>query len=144
MYERLVYVSRAVPGTTSRQAYDIIRVSHNRNSEYGLTGGLLLLDGYFIQVIEGDGFRVRERFAAICADTRHTDVDLRQSIVCEAALFPGEWMALRSDAEIPASLKERFSYVPGLPAAQFSPNRITAFVQACCSASQQTDCNSPA
>jgi len=132
MFERLVYVSRAAPGITARDCYDIIRVAHNRNSQYSLTGALLFLDGHFIQVLEGDRFRMRERFRVIAADRRHTDVDLRATVACDALLFAGEWMALRGDAEIDPAVKARFGYRPGLPADAFSGDRIVDFVQACC------------
>lgn len=132
MFERLVYVSRAAPGITARDCYDIIRVAHNRNSQYGLTGGLLLLDGHFIQVLEGDRFRMRERFKVIAVDARHTDVDLRQTVSCDELLFLGEWMALRSDAEVDPTVKARFQYEPGLPPDRFSAERVVQFVRACC------------
>jgi hypothetical protein len=132
MFERLVYVSRAAPGISARDCYDIIRVAHNRNSQFGLTGALLFLDGHFIQVLEGDRFRMRERFQVIAADRRHTDVELRQTVSCDELLFSAEWMALRSDAEIDPAVKARFDYRPGLPADRFSGDRIVEFVQACC------------
>ena len=50
MHDRLVYVSRAALGIGAGEAYDNIRVSHNRNSRYGLTGALILFDGHFLQV----------------------------------------------------------------------------------------------
>ncbi len=132
MFERLVYVSRAAPGIEGRDCYDIIRVAHNRNSQYGLTGALLFLDGDFIQVLEGEVHRVRERYKIIAADSRHTDVDLRQAVACDELLFSGEWMALRSQAEIDPAVMARFNYQRGLPADQFSGARIIEFVQACC------------
>lgn len=132
MFERLVYVSRAAPGIGARDCYDIIRQAHNRNSRDGLTGALLFLDGHFVQVLEGNRHRVRERFQVIAADPRHTAVDLRQSVATDLPLFPGDWMALRSEAEIDPAVKARFGYQPGLPAAQFDGDRVVAFVQACC------------
>jgi hypothetical protein len=126
MFERLVYVSRAAQGISARDCYDIIRVAHNRNSQFGLTGALLFLDGYFIQVLEGDRFRMRERFETIAADRRHTDVDLRQRVSCDELLFTGDWMALRSDAEVDPALKARFGYQAGLPASTFSAARACA------------------
>lgn len=132
MFERLVYVSRAARGITARDCYDIIRVAHNRNSQFGLTGALLFLDGHFVQVLEGDRFRMHERFRVIAADPRHTEVDLRQTLATDTLLFAGDWMALRSSAEIDPAVKARFGYQPGLPAALFSGARIVEFVQACC------------
>jgi hypothetical protein len=133
MLERLVYVSRAVPGITRRDTYDIIRGSHNRNSAQGLTGGLLLVDGHFVQVLEGDRIRVRARYEIITRDPRHTDLQLRQAVLTDTLMFPGEWMALRYEQDIPGELRSRFGYAPGLPAAQFDGERTAAFVLACCS-----------
>jgi hypothetical protein len=132
MFERLVFVSRAAPGTTARDCYDIIRVAHNRNSQFGLTGALLFLDGCFIQVLEGDRFHMRERYRRIAADPRHTDVDLRQIGPSERLLFADDWMALRSGDEIDPAVKARFGYQPGLPSQRFSGDAIVEFVQACC------------
>ena len=133
MYERLVYVSRAAAVITRRDTYDIIRSSHNRNSEQGLTGGLLLIDGHFVQVLEGDRLRVRARYEAIVRDPRHTDVELRQAVLADSLVFPGEWMALRHEQDIPGELRARFGYAPGLPAARFGGDTTVAFVLACCS-----------
>jgi predicted signal transduction protein with EAL and GGDEF domain len=38
---------------------------------------LMLIDGCFLQVPEGDGFRVRERLARIAKDPTHVELDLR-------------------------------------------------------------------
>ena len=36
MFERIAYVSRAVPATGLREVYDMVRVANNRNAEFGL------------------------------------------------------------------------------------------------------------
>ncbi len=77
MFQRLLYVSRATDDVNLRDVYDIIRIAHNRNANNGLTGGLLFLDGYFLQVLEGSPYAVEERYSRILADPRHTDVSLR-------------------------------------------------------------------
>lgn len=134
MRERLVYVSRAAPGIGAREAYDIIRVSHNRNSRYGLTGALMLVDGHFLQVLEGDAIRVRERYARIATDPRHTDVVLRQSAGIEQLSFGNDWMAMRLDDEITHATREAHGYSPGFPADRFDGDRLVAFALACCRA----------
>ncbi len=134
MLERIVYVSRAAPGIGAREAYDIIRTSHNRNSALGLTGALLLIDGHFVQVLEGDRLRVRERFERIAADARHGGVEVRQHVATDTPMFPGEWMALRHDEQVGADVRAAFGYQPGLPAAQFDGARLAAFVRAACTA----------
>lgn len=131
MYEQLVYVSRAAPDVDARSAYDIIRVSHNRNSKHGLTGALILMDGHFLQVLEGHRHSLRERFEIIAADPRHTDVSLRQSIAKSERTFPDEWMALRHGDAVDERLKVDFGYVPGFPAAHFDGGKLVEFALAC-------------
>jgi hypothetical protein len=132
MYQRLIYVSRALPSVSARDVYDIIRVAHNRNSQFGLGGGLLFLDGYFVQVLEGDDFRLRERFGVISADPRHTGLQLRQRSQVSERLFDNDWMALRLQHEIRPQRLQALGYQPGLPDAQFSADALVDFVKACC------------
>jgi Sensors of blue-light using FAD len=131
MHEQLVYVSRAVPGVGARAAYEIIRVSHNRNSLHQLTGALILIDGHFLQVLEGHSHTVRERFAVIAADPRHTDVSVRQSVATRERTFPDEWMALRHGDAIDEGLKLDFGYACGFPATHFDGPKLVEFALAC-------------
>ncbi|MEN9892932.1 MAG: hypothetical protein RLY78_3227 [Pseudomonadota bacterium] len=134
MYEQLVYVSRASPGVGPRDCHDIIRTAHNRNRLLGLTGGLLLLDGFFVQVLEGDRRRVRQRFEVIARDPRHAAIQLRGQRHSDRLQFAGEWMALRHRDELPPGLLEQLGYRPGLPSVAFDADRLVAFVQTCCTA----------
>ncbi len=134
MYERLIYVSRAAQGIGPRDAYDIIRTAHNRNSAAGLTGALLFCDGYFAQVLEGDPLGLRERFERIRQDPRHVDLDVRGHDKCAHRLFPEEWMALRHGDAVPPGLRRAFDYVPGFPPERFPAARLLEFVRACCDA----------
>lgn len=68
-----------MPDMEARGVCQIIRVFHNRNSKHQLTGTLILIDGYFLQVLEGHSHYLRERFAIIAAAPRHTDVAHRTS-----------------------------------------------------------------
>ncbi len=129
--DRLVYVSRAAKHVGARDAYDIIRTSHNRNARDGLTGALVFLDGWFLQVLEGDAFHLAQRYARIERDPRHEAIDVREHASKVERLFPAEWMALRLDDDVSAAIREQFAYRPGFPAEQFSPNRLIAFIRAC-------------
>ncbi len=131
MYEQIVYVSLAMPDVDAQGAYDIISMSHNRNSKHGLTGTLILMDGFFLQVLEGHRHALRERFAIIAADPRHTDVSVRQSIAISERTFPDEWMALRHGDAVDESLKLDFAYVPGFPATHFGGEKLVEFARAC-------------
>ncbi len=131
MLERVMYVSRATPGVTLADAYDIIRTAHNRNSEQGLTGALVLIDDYFVQVLEGDSFHLRERYSRIAEDPRHGTVELRDHRPIPAVSFPGEWMALRDGSQVTPQLKQRFGYRPGFSTDHFDSDHLHAFMVAC-------------
>ncbi len=132
MFERIAYVSRAAPGVGAREVFDIIRAAHNRNGALGLTGALVVLDGHFLQVLEGEPFRVDACFRRIAADPRHVALELRARRQHEQRLFPGEWMALRQQAQIEPGLLQRWGYEAGLPATRFDADRLEAFMLACC------------
>jgi hypothetical protein len=101
------------------------------------------MDGHFIQVLEGDSYRVQECLEVIKNDRRHTDVDVRYSAASRDLLFSETWMAVRHGSEISASLKASFGYERGLPKVQFSGEQVVAFVWACCRLEQLVD-ESPA
>ena len=132
MFERLVYVSQAAPGNDAAVTYDIIRTAHNRNSQCGLTGALILLDGHYLQLLEGEGPRLRDRFAVIEADPRHGNVSVRHWEVVEERLFPNDWMAWRQGGANPAVTALPPGYSPGFPKDRFDgPALLDYIVQVC-------------
>ena len=131
MLRRILYTSRAADGVSMRDAYDIIRVSHNRNSRAGITGGLIFIDGHFVQLMEGLPAAVEERYARIAADARHRDVVLRQDALVETPAFPDEWMALRDGSKISPSVLARHGYRPGLPADRFDGDGVFNLLTDC-------------
>ena len=132
MYKRLAYVSRAAAGISARDAYDIIRVSVNRNCGQQLSGGLVFIDQHFVQVLEGHPARVDARFAVISADPRHEGVELRQAVSCDRLLFEGNWMAFSSGEQISPALRARHGITPAHPVHLLAPEALVAFVLDCC------------
>ncbi len=114
MLERIVYVSRAAPGTGLETVFDIIRSAHVRNAHAGLTGGLIFLDGFFAQVIEGPAGPLAAAFGRIAVDPRHTGLAPRSRERALCRLFGGQAMALRTRACLDAGLLDGFGYVPRL------------------------------
>ena len=137
MFERLLHVSQARAGLGSHDVHHIIRSAHHRNSRFGLTGGLIFLDGHFVLLIEGEPFRLRERFAIIAADPRHLNAEVRNTASVPDRLFSGDWMALRLQGETDAGVLKQFDYQPGLPVASFDVQRLQDFVSACCKAARR-------
>jgi hypothetical protein len=83
-------------------------------------------------VLEGEAFRVQERFAIICADARHVDVQVRQRSDAAERQFGEHWMALRLQHEIQPQRLQDLGYQPGLPAASFSADAVLNLVRTCC------------
>lgn len=75
MYE-LTYCSSASPKLNAKDITEILEKSQDYNSKNNITGCLLYHDQEFIQILEGDENTVRNLFAKICGDARHTDITL--------------------------------------------------------------------
>lgn len=106
MFERTIYANRAATGISERSACEIILGSHNGNRQVGVAGVLISLDGCFLQVLEGDGRTVRQRFAVIAGDRRRSGLGMLQHGVALRLAFPDEWVAFRSSTEIAAATEE--------------------------------------
>jgi hypothetical protein len=121
---RLVYLSRIrstagqlEPGLIA----EILRVSVERNQTCGVTGALLALDGWFVQLIEGPAASVDATFERIARDTRHGFVKVLDRQAVSQRLF-GDWsMCARAlsptDVAITDTVGTSFNIVPD----KFSP-----------------------
>ena len=76
MLVRLMYASRAVPALDQEELVTILRQSKANNPSTGVTGVLCFSGGIFLQVLEGGRSAVNQLYNRICADTRHTEVEL--------------------------------------------------------------------
>jgi len=131
MIERIVYTSKAIEGLEQKDVFGIIRTAHNRNSAFSLSGALIFIDGYFLQVLEGESFRLRERFQAIDRDERHTDVLVREHQEVPDRLFPNDWMALRQGHEVIDLVRQLPQYASGFPSIDFSVQDLLGVVEKC-------------
>lgn len=92
---QLVYVSNATEPFTKDQLRALLKGSHRRNAQAGITGLLLYKDGNFMQALEGEESAVRKLFEKIKRDSRHTDIiTLLQHSIPERQ-FPDSSMAFR-------------------------------------------------
>lgn len=96
-FSRLLYTSRRRdPGHADAEGLDVevlAASSTARNVPAGLTGCLLLVDGTFIQLLEGPAAAVEATFERICRDLRHTDLQLVDLAETAERLFPAWSMA---------------------------------------------------
>lgn len=87
--DQLVYVSRSVNLVNSRAGMaDILVRAVPNNSRDGITGCLTVVDGQFVQILEGEPGALDLLMERLRGDTRHTDVRvLKRERVAERA-FP--------------------------------------------------------
>lgn len=91
-----VYTSTATRVLTDDDLAELLRQCVRNNEESGLTGMLLHRDGRFMQVLEGPDDAVRDVFAVIAADTRHSEVRLLLDESISERAFPAWKMAFRT------------------------------------------------
>jgi hypothetical protein len=73
MTHRLTYVSRA---GDLQHLREILETSRVRNAEAGITGALCLLDGVYMQCLEGKLPALQDAYRRIARDSRHGDLRL--------------------------------------------------------------------
>ena len=133
MLERIVQVSRAAAGLRQEDVYDIIRTAHAANRLAGLSGGLIFLDGWFAQVLEGAPGRRSTPASTGSPATRGTAASSGAAASGRSAgSSPARRWRSRSRACLDPALLEAFGWRPGFPVAGFPADVLVEFVvQAC-------------
>jgi hypothetical protein len=72
---------------------DLREQAQDNNAEDGITGALVYVDGFFLQILEGPRERVENLMRKINRDLRHEDVKVLQAGDTEVAAFSGWTMA---------------------------------------------------
>jgi len=86
---RLVYFSKAAGTLNDADLEAILEKSRQNNAQSGITGLLLLVNGVFVQVLEGPKHAVLPLVEKIHGDPRHTDLrvvheeDLAEPLFCD-------------------------------------------------------------
>jgi hypothetical protein len=89
---RLIYRSRSLIDAEQRRTAlgEIFATARRNNREADVTGALMISEDAFVQALEGDEATVRELYATIREDPRHTDVTLLEEHDVDARTF-GRW-----------------------------------------------------
>jgi hypothetical protein len=69
---------------------EILEGARESNAEVGITGALVYVDGFFLQVLEGEAEDVQELMGRISKDVRHESVTVLKRGEIPAALF-NDW-----------------------------------------------------
>ncbi|WP_156357302.1 BLUF domain-containing protein [Frigoribacterium sp. Leaf263] len=108
MIVSLTYMSTASTPFDSERMAGLLQQSRENNGRRGLTGMLLYKNGRFMQVLEGAEKDVRERYAVIAADPRHTDLTTLVDESIERRRFP-QW-SMGVPEPLDADLREAPGY----------------------------------
>lgn len=86
---RLLYRShdRIPPEHRKAELGSLFGVARSNNKQQRITGALLVADGHFVQVLEGEEAAVRALFARISADPRHDEVELVETTLLADRVF---------------------------------------------------------
>ncbi len=96
----LTYVSSAAQDFSKAELNELLVKCRENNAKLGLTGMLLYKDGNFMQVLEGEEGVVREVYAKISTDPRHTGEILLHQSPLEERQFP-DWSMGLHDLDSP-------------------------------------------
>lgn len=86
---RLIYASKVSPHFGPMDMHDILDKSRKNNVENGISGLLILADGYFFQALEGDRAAVHATYARILKDARHSGSVMLSAVEIDKRMFAG-------------------------------------------------------
>lgn len=114
MLVRCLYASRAVTPLDPARVDSIIAQSHRNNPPLGITGLLCVVDGIFVQVLEGGRDAVSDLFNTIIRDDRHHSVRILSYLEISERRF-GNWnMGQVNIAKVNTALLLKYSEKPAL------------------------------
>jgi hypothetical protein len=105
---RLTYLSRPVKPFTDEDFDDIESKSIAANNARDVTGLLIVHDDRILQILEGRENAVRELYAKIEADSRHTITKLASTVEDDERLLLTWSMVVRKIAGIPEELSSQY------------------------------------
>jgi hypothetical protein len=108
----------------------ILATAISKNTERGITGGLIFNREYFAQVLEGENAAVMQAFSRIRKDPRHEEVAISEMEPIAERLF-GAWsMGFAGNSELFKKLCAEHGYAGKFNPKNMSGPDLTAFVLA--------------
>jgi len=111
---------------------ELLRKSRLKNETLNITGMLLYLDPFFIQILEGEEAIVNESFNTIRQDSRHQKVKIIFKKPIEERIFPDWTMGFNKISDEKVEEVEGFSDFLQRPTSDFfsdSPNEIEKMLE---------------
>jgi hypothetical protein len=129
---RIVYYSRVEAPMARDALAELVQRAAQHNFGKQITGGLALVDGWFVQVLEGPRAEVAALYGRIARDPRHTHVTTVQDEPIEARQFAGVWMGLAQDPAISPLVRATWLTAAAFEPSRFSGDQLSDFVRAAC------------
>ena len=129
MLYRLIYASRSC-AFADHDLSEILEWSRAHNPEMGVTGVLCLLDGTYIEHLEGEESTVKSLFENIKHDHRHRDVTILDQRVIVRRAYPDWSLALRIWDERTKAIFRSFSPGQNLDLYKSDPSTSAPLVKA--------------
>lgn len=127
---RISYLSRApeTRGNVREQFVgSILSQARHNNAERGITGMLVYIDDFFIQVVEGSRGVVSNLISKIMHDERHKDVHIVHANPVSSRMFPQK-MACFDLASDSTPLLQRYAVSDGFDPYQLSPQSLDELI----------------
>ena len=135
---QIIYSSKSATPMQMDDLEDILESARESNTDAGITGALVYIDGFFLQILEGEARAVEALMARIAKDVRHETVsvlkqgnmttslfsDWRMAYVSATAEQVAEWAGLSRTTAVPDILADMHS----------DPMRVTQVTQSILSA----------
>jgi len=118
---RLIYVSKGKDGLSSEDFSEILAEARERNEQVAITGALCYRHGYFAQILEGPEAAVRETYAAIGGDSRHSGPVVIQEEQTMDRLY-ADWRMRRIDDRTATSAADELVALKRLADRHDTPN----------------------
>jgi len=109
---QLIYTSRATDKMTDAALLEILSRAQSKNDQRRLSGILVFHKGAFMQLLEGDEKEVKEIFAHIQQDTRHTEVTVVYAKENQARCMPAWFMGFSTSGAIIEAIKDHDFHIP--------------------------------
>jgi hypothetical protein len=118
----LVYTSISNQEMSDDRLKDLLKKLRAKNETSDVTGMLLYLDPFFLQVLEGEEAIVNELFNIIKQDSRHNKVSLIYKKPIEMRSFPDWTMGFNRISNEDIAMVEGFSDFFQRPTSEFFSN----------------------
>ena len=129
MLIRIIYVSKA-SSSLPLELKEILAVARKNNPSTGITGAMCLIDGVYLQYLEGTESVVDALYKKIESDSRHSVPNVLERRSISERTFPGWAMALLTWNDETKALFRRFNPDTALDAYEVDCATIDPLIRA--------------